>query len=265
MESLIKLRGPDQFKTRRGRNLFWVTFEHVAVRCIQANEPCPPICWQWLADISPFIGDEDRSALAVYYFLLEASVFIHSVMQARYESPKPADALAAVPQVLERLATVDAVDMPYYLLPRFPTQGYLWNNYRCVRALVYHAVVELLDFASSAVAGEESQHVRAALQGLRSASLEITHDMVQAVLDNLCTDAENDPDTNTHWELNTLCWGDTLKHLWAVSNIAEVSGVGSRQHKQVDRLLARMYRHLGIEGPQEVNLKFKLSSNMDTG
>lgn len=168
MISLIQLRGPEQFNTRRGRNLFWVTFEHV-VRIISLRYlpdslapcsyfECPPgssLDWRqrgvpaYLLAMArrhrPFIEDEDRSALAIYSFLLDASVFIPSALQVLHELTTLADAVVTVRGFLERLAVIETTDLPYYLLSRFPMQRYLWNNYRCVRALLHHTVVQLLD------------------------------------------------------------------------------------------------------------------------
>lgn len=120
---------------------------------------------------------------------------------------------------------------------------------------MYHAVVQLLDWASPAVADEEWLHVLIALQELRAASLEIVQDMVQALLDDLIVDVdeslteyENCVD-GPRMQLNTLCWEDTLKHLWAVFHIAKLSGVKSQQYKQANMLLAQIYRDLNIKEP----------------
>ncbi len=178
-------------------------------------------------------------------------------MQALHESPTPANAFVAVRKLLTRLATIDTTDLPYYLLYQFPTQGYLWNNYRCVRALMYQAVVQLLDWASPAAADEGGLHVLMALQELRAASLEIVQDMAQVLLDDLSVGmdeslTEHESCTGgPHMQLNTLCWGDTLKHLWAVFHIAKLSGIQSQQYQQANRLLAQMCRNLGIEEPPQ--------------
>lgn len=202
--------------------------------------------------MTPFVDDEDRSALAIYSFLLDASVFIQSLTQARHESPTPADAFVAVLE-LKRLETIDTTDLPYHLLDWFPRQGYLWNIYRCVRALMYHAVVQLLDWASPAAADGGWLHVLKALQEFRTASLEIVQDMVQALLADLSVSLDGsrtEQDTcadRPQVQLNKLCWEDTLKHLWAVYHIAKHCGIESQQCEQANSLLAQMCRDLGME------------------
>jgi len=209
------------------------------VRSIDAGDPCPPASWQWLADMAAHMDDDHRGPHAAYSFLLDVSILLPTIDRVTHEGDA-VDALAALPGLLLRLGDVDAPGVPFHLLDRFHTQTYIRNICRTVRARLHSAVVRLVDCAARAPVPARLVEL---LRAQRAASVQVVHDMVGEILGSI---AVVDPDRGS-LQLSTLCWGDTLKHLWCVFHVAKLGTVSGDQSELVQELLLQVCRVVGIE------------------
>jgi hypothetical protein len=151
----------------------------------------------------------------------------------------PAEALEMFSELLAALCMLEEVEFPFELEQRYPVQGFVWNIFRCVRARLHHTFVLYLDFVAPAADGE----LRRELAAHKERSVAVALGESNAVVAVVCGGPVGQAAVP-----RSLSWGDMLKKMWAVSQVARLGTCPEAQRQSSAILVSEMGRLIGLRG-----------------
>ncbi|KAI0195922.1 hypothetical protein F4808DRAFT_440326 [Astrocystis sublimbata] len=262
LSSIIKLRGPGQFKDKHGRALFFMAFSTVQTRSLILNTECPPESSQWLQLLKFYSGDSPvlQSTCVVFTYVCDVCSLLKQIVSLSRRADSTPDIRGAELLGLWRKAEEIEQPMLAQVSQRSPlpcscpsSQLHLWNLFRASRCKLHCWLIRAYNSVTTEIAHLD---VLVALHDYCRGS----HFVASAMAEGIVKDAagilgeenpvhlhiQNAADLRSH-EINaTACWMDALRLLWPLTLVSRTSIVSQEQRMRARRLLAVIGGNLGI-------------------
>lgn len=251
LTTMLRLRGPGQFTTLRGRAIFWTTFANIQIQCIISNSELPAGARGWLEIVRRDLRPAERLNYAASSYNLEACELVAKIVPLVMARNVEAACLASS-EILERIATLDEM----VLEPERPGDAYspaelhIWNLNRSTRLKTHHWAVLLINF----IVNVQYPFVQglcdlAALRQQRRGLVHSIRDVADQILDtipNAFATRAADGSPSASYRSNSPSWSDGMRMLWPLALVARLTTLLPRHRRAAAEQLGRIGREMGI-------------------
>ncbi|KAK5193215.1 hypothetical protein LTR99_006765 [Exophiala xenobiotica] len=116
MATLLQLRGTAGFDSVVGRNLFWLLFNSVQIRCMVTGQSCPPESINWLQELEKHLEGKDMPSIQMSLYGCHASALCEKIRN--FVDNESSDSLAVAFEILEEAGALHADTTYDALIPR---------------------------------------------------------------------------------------------------------------------------------------------------
>ncbi|KIX08156.1 uncharacterized protein Z518_02812 [Rhinocladiella mackenziei CBS 650.93] len=272
--SLLRLRGTSHFSTPIERNLFWLVYNTVQIRCFIAGVECPPESLEWLQALQTNLRDEEMHLHRVCVYGYHASFIcakIRTVIsQGIISSPNPSLKLLAEAETLEREVNEQLISLPQVLdtnalgpelgETRLNVRDITVRTFYCAFRLKTHlTVIELLDLIRLHISGIDTEMLENQCQHHVMKTQMLADEILAGVpflYQSRDAPAEFQPGRPRYWT-------DGLRLLWPLRLVAYWRSVREDQRRVAGSFLRHIKEELGIQQATEAFIPGTLNMGQD--
>ncbi|KAI1616928.1 hypothetical protein EDD36DRAFT_149315 [Exophiala viscosa] len=258
LTSLLRLRGHMRFNSVAGRNLFWLVYSSIQVRCLIVGSECPPESLTWFRELEKDLADEDLPSLevAIYgYHVAALCARIRDMLEAdKIDLPtlavsvcEEADRLDADvydssiprPVTYERHTPERLNDNPVPDLRAITSR----TSYCAFRLKLHLCLWELLAKTQAVFPELEVELVEQRLQRHTLQVQTVADELLASVPNVFCSDDDTDQGRNRR----PRYWVDALRLLWPLRLVVFFNPTRPDQKQSAGAILRRIREKLGVE------------------
>ncbi|KUJ12642.1 uncharacterized protein LY89DRAFT_738414 [Mollisia scopiformis] len=237
--SLLAIRGPAQFSSRRGRNVFWTVYMFILVHCMAANISGPPQSCDWFDLMLPHLTKDDQHAFAVanhnYRLILLCKRIIEFVNKFPADARRPSDITSILRESDILQSDVEIWNSSFTFDPTDLTALYVHNTLRAALFKLQYFTLLLVSHTDMTPISNFDFRQQHTIHILQNLSCEIIESIPLALRETTGTCSEKPGN-----------WAGALRLVWPLGLVSWVPWALPEHRKESQDVLQRIGRKMGI-------------------
>ncbi|KAK4944417.1 hypothetical protein LTR10_016091 [Elasticomyces elasticus] len=272
LTSLLRLRGHVRFNSIAGRNLFWLVYSSIQIRCLIVGSECPPESLTWFRELERNLAEEDLPSLEVAkygYHVAALCARIRACLEGdKIDSPTLAfavceesdrldadayDSSIPRPDTYERHTPAGPSDSPVPDLRSVTSR----TSYCGFRLKLHLCIWELLAKTQALFPGVDAGVIAHRLQQHVLQIQRVADELLGSVPSIFCSDDGTDRGKNSR----PIYWVDALRLLWPLRLVVFFNPTRPDQKQSAGASLRRIREKLGVEQATQTFVRWRQMSN----